>query len=452
MSDLTPRLLWQAVLGELQVQLARASYETFLKETVGSAQQQNRLVVSTSSPFVAEYLKQKLYPLITRTVEKVARQPMEVHFEVCQEAPALPIPVGVSNGRQESAGTSPGQLALNPKYTFETFVVGKSNQLAHAAALAAAEYPGEKYNPVFLYSDVGLGKTHLLHAIGHRARQRNLKAIYVSAERFTNEFIGAIKEGRTEEFRTKYRTTDVLLVDDVQFLIGKEQTQEHFFHTFNELHHTKRQIVLTSDRPPQSLSPLEERLRSRFEWGLIGDIQSPDLETRLALLKAKAASLSQAMAITDDLLLLLGERAYRSVRELEGTLNRVSAFAELTGQPATKELALQAIADLEGPQHKRPTDPSAIIAQVATHFGVTVDALKSHQRDEKTTLARHVAMYTLSHTSRCSPSEIGRLLGGKHPKTVSNACKKIEAQLKRDVSLLRDLASHNTSLAKVAAS
>jgi chromosomal replication initiator protein len=449
MPSVAPRALWQAVLGELQVQVARPSYETFLKDTSAVGWDDNRLLIVTPSPFVAEYLQQKLYGLVQQTAERLAKEPVDVAFHVAAGAPAAP-----RTEREAPATSTPARIVanglhLNPRYTFEHFIVGKSNQLAHAAAVAAAEYPGQKYNPVFLYSGVGLGKTHLLHAIAHRARARGLAVLYVSAEQFTNEFISAIRDGSAAEFNARFLAADILLVDDVYSLSGKEQTQEKFFHLFNELHQANRQIVLTSDRPPQSLTLLVDRLRSRFGMGLIGDIQIPDYETRVAILRSKAEL--QGAHIPDDVLGHLAKKVQRSVRDLEGNLNRVLALAELTGAPITRELMGQALSGLEAEKGRRATSPEELLTHVARYYQITPDALRGPAREKKIALARHVAMYLLHQEAGITLSHIGRLLGNRDHSTVDHACRRIDLLSNVDPKLRNDLISLREGLTQQAA-
>jgi len=332
---------------------------------------------------------------------------------------------------------------FNPKYTFHSFIVGSCNRLPHAAALAVAEKPGRVYNPLFIYGGVGLGKTHLLHAIGHMALASNLRVLYVSTEQFTNEFIKAIRERKTEDFRQKYRGVDVLLVDDIHFLIGKEQTQEGFFHTFNDLHNDNRQIVISSDRPPKSMPLLEDRLRSRFGWGLITDIQPPDLETRLAILQAKAEE--QGVTILQEVLDLIARKAQKSIRELEGSLNRVVAFARLTNAPLTLEVASQALTEFPSPGPRRSLSPPAIIDTVAKYFELEPEALEGKKRDKLTALARHVAVYLIREEIGRPFTDIGRQLGGRDHSAILRGYAKIAAeinispQLRRDILEIREL-------------
>ena len=324
-------------------------------------------------------------------------------------------------------------------------MVGKSNELAHAAALAVARQPGQLYNPLVMYSDVGLGKTHLMHAIGHQVAARGMSLIYSTTEEFTNSYIRAIREGTTDEFRDRYRNEDVLLLDDVQFLIGKDQTQEGFFHTFNALHMTNRQIVLTSDRPVTALTLLEDRIQSRLAGGLVVDIQPPDIETRIAILRAKADGSRQS--ISDDVLLYLAERIHKNIRELEGSLNRVIAFADLMGTPVTVDLVKRAIADVVETAAERQIPESVVIGTVAAHFGISVETLKGRKRDKKTSLARQVAMYLLREESQLGQSAIGYALGGKAHNTVMHGCERISNQLNVDPHLRRDIINIRETLA-----
>ncbi len=447
MPVMQPRALWQAVLGELELEVPRPSYDTFLRDTSGTACDANRLTVGTPSPFVAEYLQQKLYLIVKRTVERVAKEPLDVRFQV---TPNGPNGNGTTNGvahpptTEPSSAAGPSMLPLNQRYTFETFVVGRSNQFAHAAAAAAADFPGQKYNPVFIYSGVGLGKTHLLHAIAHRVMARGLSVIYASAEQFTNEFVASIREGRVPDFNARFTSADVLLMDDVYTFSGKEQTQEKFFHIFNELHQSGKQIVLTSDRTPAELTSLLARLRSRFGMGLIGDIQTPDLETRLAILRSKAEQ--QRAPVPDDVLMILARKVQRSVRDLEGNLNRVLALAELTGAPITKALAVQALESLDARRERSSVTPSALVNIVASHYNLSPEALRGPSRQKKLALGRHVAMMLLHQELGITLSEIGRLFGGRDHSTVDHACKKVERLANSDTALRADLVTLREAL------
>lgn len=455
-TDTHPRQLWEAALGHLQMEVDKQVYETFLKETTGLAHANGEFVVGASDAFSAEMLEQRMYTLIAQTLESVVGEEVEVRFAV--ESAYLSdgdaYTNGTSNGASGRASESPpatrsrngGATAqgrmLNPRYTFDTFVVGKSNELAHAAALAVAGQPGQLYNPLVMYSDVGLGKTHLMHAIGHRLAGRGMSLIYSTTEEFTNSYIKAIRDGTTDEFRDRFRNEDVLLLDDIQFLIGKEQTQEGFFHTFNALHMTNRQIVITSDRPVTALTLLEDRIQSRLAGGLVVDIQPPEIETRVEILRYKAQSYAaRGQEISDDAIHFLAERIHRNIRELEGGLNRVLAMADLLGIPATIDLVKRAIADVVETAAERKIPESAVIGAVSTHYGVSVEAIKGRKRDKKTALARQVAMYLLREESQLGQAAIGNALGGKAHNTVMHGCERISNQLNVDAQLRRDLIS-----------
>lgn len=460
--------IWDAVLGDLQLQVTRPSYETWLKGTVGIAYVDGEFVVGTPNAFVAEMLEQRMYSLIAEAMERVTKSSLDVRFQVTAEYQEgnssgvdFPVAAKPANGdalstdvganQQVAQSDVPPQLVyrpvtLNPKYLFDTFIVGKSNELAHAAAQAVGDKPGMVYNPLVMYSDVGLGKTHLLHAIGHRVISKGLSLIYATTEEFTNEYIKAIREGRTEEFRLRYRSADVLLLDDIQFLIGKEQTQEGFFHTFNALHMSNRQIVITSDRPVTALTLLEDRVQSRLAGGLVVDISPPDLETRQAILRAKADLMR--LNIEPDVIELLSERIHKNIRELEGSLNRVVAYAQLTQHPINAELVKQVIADTSGASEKRQVSELAVVETVSIHFGIDKPTLTGPKRDKKTAHARQVAMYILREDANMGASAIARVLGRKDHTTVLHGCKTIENQQNVDSNLRRDILRIREALAE----
>jgi len=448
---------WEAVLGELQLQVTRPSYQTWLSGTVGLSHSDTEFVVGTPNPFVAEMLEQRMYSLISLAVERVVDGPVEIRFEVASNKGSAR-PGGTRGLHSPPNGTQPqdpigsaaekhsdhsqqltlfGQPALNAKFTFANYIVGRSNELAAAAAAAVSDQPGALYNPLVIYSAVGLGKTHLLHSIGHRLKTDGLTPMYTTTEEFTNEYIKAIREGRTEEFRNKYRSADALLLDDIQFLIGKEQTQEGFFHTFNALHMANRQIVVTSDRPITALSLLEDRVRSRLSGGLVVDIQPPDLETRVAILRAMADMM--AWDVRRDVIDYLGERVHSNVRDLEGRLNRVVAYAQLNGSPVTLEMLSQANASVIDPSGPTSVSDRLVIDTVAEYFHLRDDDLKGRKRDRKTATARQVAMYLLREDARLGPSAIGRILGGKDHTTVIHGCARIASRLDKDPCLRSDI-------------
>ncbi|MEK7778307.1 MAG: chromosomal replication initiator protein DnaA [Chloroflexota bacterium] len=435
---LGPQQIWETSLGQFQLQVPRSSYDTWFRGTQGITLGEDSLTVAVATSFAAEWLERRMSPLIHKTVAEVAARPLRVSFQVVsgQERPIqtdgaksdLARPPLLSEDEAPIIplyGEALGNHVLNRRYTFANFVVGKDNQLAHAAAAAVADHPGQQYNPLFIYSGVGLGKTHLLHAIASHVTQRNLTPVYVTAERFTNEFILAIRERKTESFRAKYRSADVLLMDDIQFLAGKEQTQEGFFHTFNELHNANRQIVITCDRPPNSVALLADRLRSRFEGGLIADIQPPQLETRLAILHSKASSLG--VDLSSDVAMNIARRAAHGIRELEGYLNRVVAMAHFLGRAVSPEVVDIALASVGQEPNAKAVTATEVIQHVATYYNVSSDQLCSRPQDRKTTQPQRVTMYILSSVLNHTPREIGVLLGKWHERTVRNTVKQMGA-------------------------
>jgi len=448
MNEQSTREIWKAVLGELQLQLPRPTFETWLKHTDGVSYDEHQFVVEAPTPFAVAWLERRMYNTIQKTVEKVTDRPLDVVFRVRQGHEA-------ENGSVTSSGQTleleSGQdeiqvkpqaqppAAFNPKYTFDSFVVGPSNQLAYSAARAVADAPGKSYNPLFIYSGVGLGKTHLLHAIGHAAASRGLAVRYVTSEQFTNDFITSIGNRTTEAFRQRYRSVEVLLLDDVQFMSGKEQTHESFFHTFNDLHNSGHQVVITSDRPPKALALLQDRLRSRFEWGLLADIQPPDLETRMAILVSKAKNLG--IRVGESVIELIAKRVHKNVRELEGSLNRMVAQAELMSEPITVQSASRILEELTADTERHAIDPERILEAVSNHFRVGTDSLLARGRTQKIAHARQVAMYLLINELEMTPTQVGRLLGGRDHATVIHGAGKINGEINEDTHLRRDVLS-----------
>jgi len=436
---------WQTALGELQLQLTKATFDTWLKDTFGVAYEDGTVIVGVRNAYAKDWLENRLYTHIARTLSGIIGRTVEVRFVVAGQAQA---PAAVEEeegelfrqaarrpGRQPAAKASSSPAMLNPRYTFDTYVVGNANRLAHAASLAVADNPGASYNPLFIYGGVGLGKTHLLHAIGHRAMEHGCSVLYVSSETFTNEMINAIRSQSTEAFREKYRNNNVLLIDDIQFIAGKESTQEEFFHTFNALHAASSQIVLSSDRPPRAIPTLEERLRSRFEWGLLADIQPPDLEMRIAILRAKAESVGAQVppAVLD----YVARKVQSNIRELEGALNRIIAYARMMGLPLTEETAGAALQDVLVPPRALP--PAQIIEAVCRYYEVRREDLCNRRRNREVVIPRQVAMYLLREDANLSLSEIGQQLGGRDHTTVLYACTKVAAQMEEDEQLRREL-------------
>ena len=420
--------IWETALGELEVQVSKANFRTWLEKTKGLKYEGNEFTIGVPNTFVAEYLERNQSSLIRKTLIGITRQDIEVIFTVASGA--------AESHRRPAAVAVP---RLNPKYTFDSFVVTECNRLAHQAALAVVEKPGRVYNPLFICGGCGLGKTHLLNAIGLGAAARHMNVLYVSGEQFTNEFISALKERHIEDFRRQYRSADMLLIDDVQFIGGKEQTEECLFNTFNELHNANRQIALTCDRPPQSITGLSERLRSRFQWGLVADIEPPDFGTRFAILQSKVKQMEADVA--PDVLEVIAQRLQQNIRELEGNLNRVLAYAHLLRAVPTPEMASRALDNISGrtPRLAAP-DLALITERVAASFRVSPAALKGERREKEIVQARQVAMYLMKQQTDASLAQIGSELGGRNASTVKHACEKIAAALEASPYLQRKLA------------
>jgi chromosomal replication initiator protein len=438
--------VWQAALGELELQMTRATFNTWIKPVSAISWERDTFVLGTPNGYIKDWLENRLYAPIQRTLSGIVdHQQLDVQFVVWADEhdveqpetlPLLHSTAGSGNAvHRNPPANGNGHLPLTPKYTFDTFVVGSSNRLAHAAAQAVADTPALAYNPLFLYGGVGLGKTHLLNAIGHSCRRSGLEVLYVSSEQFTNDLINAIRSQQTEEFRLKYRNTDVLLIDDIQFIAGKESTQEEFFHTFNTLHASNKQIVLTSDRPPKAIPTLEERLRSRFEWGLLADIQPPDLETRIAVLRSKAEI--QPITISEDLLTVIAQHVVSNIRELEGALNKVVAHARLSDQLPSAELLEQCLQDLITTPRDLTTDQ--VIKGVVRFYHVTEEALKGRKRNRDIVRPRQVAMYLARKETQASLPEIGAALGNRDHTTVMYGIQKMEGQIEQDSTLRREI-------------
>ena len=434
-----PDLVWSAALGELQLQMTQATFDTWLRDSRLMKYEDGTFVVGVKSGYAKDWLENRLLATIKRTVARLTSQAAEIRFIVWDEAARQQETVHLLNNPADSPTPTPLpdplSSSLNPRYTFESYVVGTGNRLAHAASMAVAENPANAYNPLFVYGGVGLGKTHLLHAIGHDCQTQGLRVLYVSSEEFTNDLIEAIRARTTDSFREKYRTSDVLLVDDIQFIAGKESTQEEFFHTFNTLHGTGKQIIVSSDRAPKAMSTLEERLCSRFEWGLIADIQPPDLETRIAILRSKAAT--NNIAIPNEILTVIASRIQSNIRELEGALNRVVALSRLTHQPLTSEVAEAALANLLPQRSKLSADQ--IIETVANHFGVEANAFQGPSRSRIIARPRQVAMYLLREETGASLPQIGALLGGRDHTTILYGCERIADLIEEDTDLRREV-------------
>jgi chromosomal replication initiator protein len=449
-SQATPKEIWQNAKANLELQMARATYDTWLREARFVAYEDGEFVIGVSSAFALDWLNNRLRPLIKRTLARLMGRAVDVRFvaqlkpardDLTQPAPLLetlpesPAPVEVAY----AAGDA--HQLLNSEYTFENYVVGSSNRLASVAAQTVAENLGRSFNPFFMYGGVGLGKTHLMHSIGHEARRQGHRVLYVPAEGFTNDLVESLKDGSPEAFRGKYRTTDVLLLDDVQFIAGKSSTQEELFHTFNALYLAGKQIVLTADSMPDQIAALEKRLSSRFKSGLCVDLQPPGLETRVAILQRKMEAKGLSI-VPAEVLDLLARRLPGSVRRLEGALNLVVVQSQVTDEPLSVALAEAA---LSGWIPQQPSaSPEDILSLVAADFGVTVEELKGPGRSARVARPRQVSVLLLHEEAALSRSHIGRLLGGRDHSTIGYGLKRIsklldsDAELRRRVRMLRE--------------
>jgi chromosomal replication initiator protein len=429
--------IWDQVLSRIETKVNRHSFYTWFKPTSFVADGGGSITVRVPNPLFKDWLTKHYSVILSEALAEVRRPDTSVLF-VAEGTPAAPpdqpavIPEVFELESPPPASvpaTTPG--GLNPRYTFDTFIVGSSNQFAHAACRAVAEAPSRSYNPLFIYGGVGLGKTHLMHAVGRYVLQHDpsLKLTYISSERFMNEMINAVRYDRILDFRERYRSVDVLLVDDIQFVSGKEGTQTEFFHTFNALYDAQKQIVLSSDRPPHEIPALEERLRSRFEWGLIADIQPPDLETKVAILKRKAEA--EAVPLADNVAMYMAGRIKSNIRELEGSLIRLIAYASLTGREISLELTQEVLRNVIDQDDKAVTIES-IQKYISDYYQVKVGELKSRNNSKSVAMPRQIAMYLAKSLTNASLPEIGRSFGGKHHSTVIHSIKKVDEMRKTD--------------------
>jgi chromosomal replication initiator protein len=426
--------VWDQILSRVETKVNRHSFYTWFKPTAFVAENGLAVTVRVPNPLFKDWLTKHYSGVINEAMTEVEKGNLTVTFvaETQADAPAIALSADEAAALERGPAVSgPGPAGLNPRYTFDTFIVGPSNQFAHAASRAVAEAPSRSYNPLFIYGGVGLGKTHLMHAIGQYVLQhdRNLKLTYISSERFMNEMINAVRYDRVIDFRERYRTVDILLVDDIQFLAGKEGTQTEFFHTFNALYDSQKQIVLSSDCPPHEIPALEERLRSRFEWGLIADIQSPDLETKTAILKKKAET--EAVPLPDDVAIYIAGRIKSNIRELEGSLIRLIAYASLTGQEISLALAQEVLKNILDHEEKAVTI-EMIQKFVADYYNLKLAELKSRNNSKSVAMPRQIAMYLCKSLTHASLPEIGRSFGGKHHSTVIHSIRKVEDLRRKD--------------------
>jgi chromosomal replication initiator protein len=441
--------VWRAALGELQVSLSPANFETWLRDTYLVEVDDQRFRISVPNGFAKDWLESRYRPLISQTLARVVGYSVQVEFVVTAagEAQGKATAVAAQAVRVEPTrvgapeGSGGGATYLNARYTFSNFIVGSANRLAHAASLSVAERPGHAYNPLFLYGGVGLGKTHLMHAIGNAvvAKFPRKRVVYATSEKFTNEFITSIQQGRIDEFRARYRRIDLLLIDDIQFIADKERTQEEFFHTFNTIHEDGKQIVLSSDRPPKAILTLEERLRSRFEWGLIADLTAPDLETRIAILRAKAEE--QGTPITSDVVEFVARKIVSNIRELEGALNRIVAYASMGAMPISIELAQAVLSNVLYNPKKRQVTPERIAQAVSDYYGVGMEQLRGQKREKSIVVPRQIAMFLMREETDVSLLRIGAELGGRDHSTVLHACDKINREMQVNDEMRREVAA-----------
>lgn len=430
--------LWKKTLNIIKGEMSEVSFNTWIKSCEPISISSNIIRVSVPNSFTQDILEKRYKDLVVNSIEAACSKHYNVEFIVASDIQEVAEKEDKNKSAEDKSNITVNDemsSTLNPKYTFDSFVIGNSNRFAHAASLAVAEAPAKAYNPLFIYGGVGLGKTHLMHAIGHYALQNNpnTKVVYVSSEKFTNELINAIRDDKNDEFRNKYRKVDILLIDDIQFIAGKERTQEEFFHTFNELHGANKQIILSSDRPPKEIPTLEDRLRSRFEWGLIADIQAPDFETRMAILKKKADV--EKLNVANEVMVYIATKIKSNIRELEGALIRIVAYSSLTNRPITVELAGEALKDIISNKQNKNITIDVIQDVVAAYFNLRIEDLKSQRRTRNVAYPRQIAMYLSRKLTDMSLPKIGEEFGGRDHSTVIHAYEKISDSLNTDESL-----------------
>ncbi len=424
--------LWERACALMESEMNRIVYTTWIANNLTPmALEGDTLVLRITMENMQRQLMNMHHARITNAVSNAAGRRMTVEILTSAELQERSAPKAETVQEDDMIS---GGIALNPKYTFDTFVVGSGNRFAHAASLAVAEAPAQAYNPLFIYGGVGLGKTHLMHAIGHFILEEdpNKRILYIPGEQFTNELISAIQQNRNIQFRNRFRNVDVLMVDDIQFIAGKESTQEEFFHTFNALHTAGKQIILTSDRPPQEIARLEDRLKSRFAWGLLADIKKPDFETRIAILKRKAES--EHIKVDNAILETIASHIDSNIRELEGSLTRLVAYSTLTQKPISVALCNEALRDLFSTQTRKEVTPQSIMQTVADYYSITVNDLICHSRRREITVPRQIAMYLTREMTNLSLPQIGQVFGNRDHTTVLHGCDKIAASVKDTAS------------------
>lgn len=443
--------IWQAVLAEFELKLSKANFTTWFSSTGIAKFEKGEVVICVPNTFTKSWLEKKYHSGVIKALEEVTGKPVrKIDYAVesiknideyeCTASKEMVVSTAKTPlySPQIKAGT-PQKFGLNSQYIFETFIVGKGNELAHAAARAVAERPGQAYNPLFIYGGVGLGKTHLLQAIGQAMLISNpqTKILYVSSEKFTNEFVASIKEGRAKEFKDRYRNVDLLLIDDIQFIGGKEQTQEEFFHTFNELHQQGKQVVMTSDRPPKAIPALEDRLRSRFEWGMIADISTPDLETRVAILQSKAQEKNFELPL--EIITTIATSIQSNIRELEGALNKVIAYHHLKNLEPTKQSIKHILTSFEEQNMRRSVTPRELISEISTFYDIEIEDVLGKSREKRLAFPRQIIMYLMREELKLSYPAIGDELGGRDHTTAMHAHTKIISNIDNDLKLKQDI-------------
>ncbi|WP_085993783.1 chromosomal replication initiator protein DnaA [Oceanobacillus senegalensis] len=431
--------LWVATLEKIEEKISKPSFDTWLKNTKAESLEKNTLVISAPNEFARDWLENQYTDLISDIIGEITGTRLNTKFVIPDITPELEDVKPVPKPKNSAENNDFPKTMLNSKYTFDTFVIGAGNRFAHAASLAVAEAPAKAYNPLFIYGGVGLGKTHLMHAIGHYVMDQNpnAKVVYITSEKFTNEFINAIMENKTTNFRNKYRTVDVLLIDDIQFIAGKESTQEEFFHTFNTLHEESKQIIISSDRPPKEIPTLEDRLRSRFEWGLITDITPPDLETRIAILNKKAKA--EGLDIPNEVMLYIANQIDTNIRELEGALIRVVAYSSLVNQDIDASLAADALKDIIPSSKPKVITILGIQEAVGEKYNVKLEDFAAKKRTKSIAFPRQIAMYLSRELTDFSLPKIGDEFGGRDHTTVIHAHEKISKLLEKDAALNREI-------------
>lgn len=433
---MTNQQLWQAILGNLELTLSKANFTTWFRNTSIIEKSDVGIVVGVPNAFTKEWLQNKYHAEIIKALKQVSPETKEVKYQIV--SPAFVAPQAVKEVARSQPKPAENQT-LNPKYTFGTFIVGSHNQLAHAASLAVSKKSGSVYNPLFIYGGVGLGKTHLMQAVGAEVLKKdpNAKVLYVTSERFTNDFVQALSHGKADQFKTLYRSVDILLVDDIQFLAGREGTQEEFFHTFNALHQNNKQVVMTSDRLPKEIPAIEERLVSRFEWGMVADIQPPDLETRLAILRTKARE--KNYSIEPEILTYIAETIQSNIRELEGALNRLMVYCQLNNTRPSIEQVKGILVNVITPPKKRGVSAKKIIEVVADFYNVSPEDLLKQSRKKEYVNPRQIAMFIIRKELETSLPSIGEFFGGRDHTTVIHAIDKIERVMKERINLKQEI-------------